>query len=225
MKCGRAVASSIHETAQLEQLPEPAFERRGERQAFVDVVRFLVANGVLRFIDGDEDEYVSGTNDALYDVDQRIVANLLSTGIVPGAAPDDTAGDAGVYAESSDGATLRMRHRVMRMLCENPVLYYGDLADKERRLHPRRCDSQRHLCGAGWFRPVQAVSRNAEKHRLAGAAWNPAVHRTELLAPRLPADAPDDIEAELQSISKQMDDITAQSPQIPEGLVQAHGDR
>jgi uncharacterized protein (TIGR02678 family) len=127
-----SLARAVHEAAQLERLPAPTFERRGERQAFVDVVRFLVAHGVLRFIDGDEDGYLGGSNDALYDVDQRAAANLLSTGFMPGAGPDDPGGDAGVYAESSDGATLRLRHRCMRMLCENSVVYYEDLTGDER---------------------------------------------------------------------------------------------
>jgi len=125
------LARSVQEVSQLEHLPAPTFERRGERQAFVDVVRFLVAHGVLRLVDGDEDGYLVGTNDALYDVEQRIAANLLSTGRLTGAAPDDPGGDAGVYAENQEGANLRLRHQLMRRLCENPVVYFEDLSAEE----------------------------------------------------------------------------------------------
>jgi uncharacterized protein (TIGR02678 family) len=127
-----SLARSVQEIAQLEQLPSPTFERRGERQAFVDVVRFLVSCGVLRFVDGDDEGYLRGLNDALYDVEQRIAANLLCTGWLPGASPDDALGDTGVYAENQEGGNLRLRHRLMRMLCENPVLYYEDLRPDEK---------------------------------------------------------------------------------------------
>lgn len=126
-----SLARAVQEVAQLEHLPHVTFDRRVERQAFVDVVRFLGSYGVLRFVDGDEEGYVDRTNDALYDVNQRIAANLVSTGRLPGAAPDEPDGDAGVYAQNEEGANLRLRHRVMRMLSENPVVYYEDLTPEE----------------------------------------------------------------------------------------------
>ncbi|MGH7867876.1 MAG: TIGR02678 family protein, partial [Candidatus Dormibacteraceae bacterium] len=141
-----SLARSVQEIAQLEQLPSPTFARRGERQAFVDVIRFLVSNGVLQFIDGDEEGYLGGTNDALYDVEQRIAANLVSTGWLPGAAPDDPRGDTGVYAENQEGANLRLRHRLMRLLCEGPVLYYEDLSPEEYEyVRPTRPTFRREL--------------------------------------------------------------------------------
>lgn len=125
------LASELQSLCQLEGLPAPSFEQRGERQAFVDVVRFLVSYGVLRFVDGDEEGYLAGTNDALYDVEQRIGANLISTGRQPLAECEDPAGDTGVYAENQDGSNLRLRHQLMRALCEEPVLYYEDLTAEQ----------------------------------------------------------------------------------------------
>ncbi|WP_237319293.1 TIGR02678 family protein [Streptomyces sp. JJ36] len=57
---------------------EFTLERREERADLAAVVRLLLRYGVLRRVAGDEDAYVSGSGDVLYDVQRRVLAGLLS---------------------------------------------------------------------------------------------------------------------------------------------------
>ncbi|MGC5412535.1 DUF2398 family protein, partial [Streptomyces sp. DT225] len=63
------VASGIHFT----------LDRREERLDLAAVVRLLLDLGVLRRVAGDEDAYVNGAGDVLYDVERRVLAGLLAT--------------------------------------------------------------------------------------------------------------------------------------------------
>ncbi|MER7998756.1 TIGR02678 family protein [Streptomyces sp. NPDC095613] len=54
-------------------------ERRDERLDLAAVVRLLLALGVLRRVAGDEEAYVNGAGDALYDVRRRVLAGLPAT--------------------------------------------------------------------------------------------------------------------------------------------------
>ena len=58
---------------------------------------------------------------------------------------------------------------------------------------------------------------NAEKHRVAGAAWNGIVHTTEILGVQLPQEVPN-IDAAVDALGKSIDAVTSSSPQIPERL-------
>jgi hypothetical protein len=64
------------------------------------------------------------------------------------------------------------------------------------------------------FDRSQRYLENAEKHRQAGAAWTSIVQQTELLVEQLPDHPP--TEARIDAIGKQIDSVTAKSPQIPE---------
>lgn len=116
-------------------------ESFGERQAFVDVVRWLVDQGVLSLADGEDTAFVEGRGDALYDLHSRRLAQLLSAP-VPAVEPEDLAELAGadVYPETEEGANRRVRHRLMRRLIEEPVLYVEELEEAERAY----LTSQRH---------------------------------------------------------------------------------
>ncbi len=127
-----AVAEAVHEEAQVEQLPVPDFKRQQVRQAFVDVVRFLVESGVLLFVDGDERAYLDGTGDVLYNVDGRLAAQMLSAGWNPRADLDCGDDGAQLYPDTNEGTNARIRHRLMRMLTEEPVVYIDELDDPER---------------------------------------------------------------------------------------------
>ena len=52
---------------------------REERADLVAAIRLLLGYGVLARVAGDEDSYVSSGGDALYDVDRRVLATMLST--------------------------------------------------------------------------------------------------------------------------------------------------
>jgi uncharacterized protein (TIGR02678 family) len=106
-------------------------DRYAERLAFVEAVRWLVDLGVLRLADGDEASFVEGRGDALYDVHGRRLTQLLAAPIPPALAsgPQDLAAE--TYPATDEGANRRLRHRLMRRLVEEPVLYFEDLEAAE----------------------------------------------------------------------------------------------
>lgn len=116
---------------------------RDERSDLVAAIRLLLGYGVLVRVAGDEDSYVSSAGDALYDVDRRVLATMLSTqhgpGLVaarlgPGPVIDDI--EAALQepppAYTDDEAHRRLRHAVTRRLLCDPVVYYDELPEDER---------------------------------------------------------------------------------------------
>ncbi len=107
-------------------------ERTPERRCFVDAVRYLVALGVLQETDGDDAAFVRGGGDVLYDVDSRRLTRMLASPVPPSLAAGPGALVEETYPLTEDGKNLRIRHRLMRRLVEEPVLYFDDLAEDER---------------------------------------------------------------------------------------------
>ncbi|WP_406102947.1 TIGR02678 family protein [Streptomyces sp. NBC_01003] len=116
---------------------EFTLERRDERLDLAAVVRLLLAYGVLRRVAGDEEAYVGGTGDALYDVDRRVLAGLLAARHGPSLITVTSFEErsAALSAETSlDSEELRfraMRRGLTRRLLDDPVLYYDTLTDAE----------------------------------------------------------------------------------------------
>ncbi|MEV7233870.1 TIGR02678 family protein [Streptomyces sp. NPDC051020] len=112
-------------------------ERRDERLDLAAVVRLLLRLGVLRRVAGDEEAYVSGSGDVLYDVRRRVLAGM------PAALRGPSLIDAQDFEErlaemtaptalDSDELRFRaIRWKLTRRLLDDPVLYYDDLADDE----------------------------------------------------------------------------------------------
>lgn len=107
-------------------------DRYAERQGFVDAVRFLVEHGVLSLTDGDDAEFVEGRGDALYDVDARRAAQLLTAPVPPSLAAGPAELATETYPPTDEGANRRIRHRLMRRLLEEPALYFDELDEAER---------------------------------------------------------------------------------------------
>ncbi|MFM9442353.1 TIGR02678 family protein [Streptomyces acidiscabies] len=116
---------------------EFTLERRDERTDLAAVMRLLMRHGVLRRVAGDEDAYVSGAGDVLYDVRRRVLAGLLAARRGPSTigAGDFEERLAELTAETAlDSDELRfraIRQRLTRRLLDDPVLYYDTLADEE----------------------------------------------------------------------------------------------
>jgi uncharacterized protein (TIGR02678 family) len=134
----QTVLSELAEQVKL--LADPAervspldLQSHAERQAFVDAVRWLVGLGVLSLTDGEDTSFVEGRGDALYDVHNRPLAQMLSA-TVPATAAELLAGgsEREIYPDTEEGANRRLRHRLMRRLAEEPVLYLDELTDGER---------------------------------------------------------------------------------------------
>jgi uncharacterized protein (TIGR02678 family) len=107
--------------------------RMADRRAFVDALKLLVELGVLAERDGDVDRYAtSGTGDALYDVDDRRLGQLISAPSSPSlvAGPADLPVE--VYPDTEEGRRLHARHRVVRRVLDEPVVYYDELDERER---------------------------------------------------------------------------------------------
>lgn len=116
---------------------EFTLDRRDERLDLAAVVRLLLSLGVLHRVAGDEEAYVSGAGDALYDVERRVLAGLLATRRGPSLIQAQGFEDrlAALTAETAlDSDELRfraLRHTLTRRLLDDPVLYYDTLSDAE----------------------------------------------------------------------------------------------
>jgi uncharacterized protein (TIGR02678 family) len=111
---------------------------REERSDLVAVVRLLLSIGVLRRVAGDEEGFVKDTGDALYDVDRRVLAAMLAAPRGPSTI-EHTAFDERLAAlvheippTTDDLRNQRIRHRLTRLLLDEPVLYTDELDEAER---------------------------------------------------------------------------------------------
>ncbi|MFD0266009.1 TIGR02678 family protein [Streptomyces sp. NPDC127106] len=116
---------------------EFTLDRRDERLDLAAVVRLLLSLGVLRRVAGDEEAYVSGAGDVLYDVERRVLAGLLAARRGPSTVDAESLEGrlAELVAETAlDSDELRfraMRRMLTRRLLDDPVLYYDELDDVE----------------------------------------------------------------------------------------------
>ncbi|MGV9314171.1 TIGR02678 family protein [Streptomyces sp. NPDC003691] len=112
-------------------------ERRDERLDLAAVVRLLLRFGVLRRVAGDEEAYVNGAGDVLYDVQRRVLAGLLATrrgpSMVTATSLDDRLTELTAEAAlDSDELRFRaIRWKLTRRLLDDPVLYYDELTEDE----------------------------------------------------------------------------------------------
>ena len=119
---------------------EPAigvdFERRSERLAFADVLDLLCEWGVLRMDDGARVSFVAdapGEDEALFTIDRRRLASLLLDPFraLQACESADLLDHEHEYAPTDEGRNLRLRHRLARMMTEDPVLYLERLSEDE----------------------------------------------------------------------------------------------
>lgn len=105
-----------------------------DRRAFVQAVQAVTAMGVLELAEGDEERFARGEKggDALYRIDRERAALLLAATPPPSLANYPEGLGLDVYPVTDDGRVRRLRHRVMRSLVEEPVVYIDDLDDDER---------------------------------------------------------------------------------------------
>ncbi len=104
-----------------------------ERHAFVDVVRLLADLGVLALRDGDAERYArSREGDALYDVRERLLSQLLAASRPPALAGTPERMREEERGETEEGERTRARQEVFRRLLDDPVLYLDDLDERAR---------------------------------------------------------------------------------------------
>jgi len=119
-----------------ESVPDLGFRTdvASDRRAFIQAVQAVVSMGVLDLAEGDEERFARGEEggDALYRVDRDRIALLLAAIPPPSLASDPAGLGVDIYPATDDGRLRRLRHRVMRSLVEEPVVYVDDLDDDER---------------------------------------------------------------------------------------------
>jgi uncharacterized protein (TIGR02678 family) len=122
--------------------------RHGERAAFVDALRALLAWGVVRATAGDVDAYLgSERGNALLTADTARLHRLVASAAAPSILPDDVATDDAVerllaeprYGDGPDEAATAgdearnrwARHRLARRLLDQPVVHLDELSPNE----------------------------------------------------------------------------------------------
>jgi uncharacterized protein (TIGR02678 family) len=121
---------------------------RDERIALSDAVTYLIKIGILHVVEARGDYVADRNANALYDIDDRRLGHLISAPFPPSLAtttehllyesrygpwiPPQISSFADVPAASDDQVRLRARHRIMRILLDDPVLYLDQLSAAER---------------------------------------------------------------------------------------------
>ncbi len=148
----------------------PTFDptRFSDRRRLVSVLRLMVDQGVLvptrdaAVTEQDEAEYVSGSGNAIYDVDHRAAALMLSCPVSPTRAGTPAGMLVEPLPETASGHNRRRRHAIMRRLVDEPVLYLDELSEEEQAYFR----SQRHAL----VREVEEVLDVRVEVRAEGAA-------------------------------------------------------
>ena len=108
-----------------------------ERRDLVQVCRFLLAQGVLERVAGDEEGFVQRTGDALYDIRRGVLAHLLACARGPstyaaGEEPDCTATRLAALVQefvpdTDEARRDASRHALTRRLLDDPVTCFDEL--------------------------------------------------------------------------------------------------
>ena len=111
------------------------FERRDERKAFAEALELLDRLGVLRQRDGSRQAFVArdeSAEEALFDVEHGRLGDLKATplALTGVLAIDELLAEE--YPPTEDGERARRRHRIARVLVEEPVLYVDELERDEQ---------------------------------------------------------------------------------------------
>jgi uncharacterized protein (TIGR02678 family) len=170
------LAGQVALLAASEEVRRLDLESFAERQAFVDAVRWLVELGVLSLADGEDTAFVEGRGDALYDIHSRRLSQLLSVPVPASPVDDPERLAPEVYPETEEGVNRRSRHRLLRRLVEEPVLYLADLDEAERAY----LTSQRHYLSG---QVTGQTGLEVEVRREGLAAIDPAGRLTDLPFP------------------------------------------
>jgi uncharacterized protein (TIGR02678 family) len=113
-------------------------EGQDQRRDLVHVIRLLLELRVLARVHGDEQQYVTGRGDALYNVNRPALAAMLNVRRGPSTI-DETAFDRRLAAlvdepgpDTDEARNRRLRSRLTRRLLDDPIVYYDELTEPER---------------------------------------------------------------------------------------------
>ena len=207
------LAEQVHLlTAAEERVATLDLDRAAERRSFVHAVQALCDLGCMRLRDGDEEGFVRGSGDALYDVFSRRVSRLMATQVPPALAGSASDLRLDPYPSTEEGRRRRIRHMLMRRLCEEAAVYFEELDDDEASyLKTQKGRIARDLEAAGFAVEIRAEGM---------AAIDPDAISTDAF---FPADGTT-AHAALHLAGRLADTArTAQEPVlVPEGDIEAH---
>lgn len=129
-----------------------------------------------RRLPSSEAAFVEGRGDALYDVHGRRLTQMLAAAVPPALAGGTGDLAVEVYPATEEGANRRLRHRLMRRLVEEPVLYLEDLDEAELAY----LTSQRHYLSR---QVAEATGMTVEVRREGLAAVDPENRLSDLAFP------------------------------------------
>ncbi|MDW7745205.1 TIGR02678 family protein [Halomonas sp.] len=144
-RLGEGLGQAVSDPALAERGLAFSLDHQEARRDLVVVVRLLMELGVLVRVAGDEEQFLRRglEGDVLYDVDRRLLAALLVTARGPSLVALNGADaeldlDARLHAlsetfvpDTPDGRNRELRHRLVRRLLDDPVVYREDLDEDE----------------------------------------------------------------------------------------------
>jgi len=108
-----------------------------QRRDLVQVVRLLLHLGVLRRRHGDEEQYLAGKGDVLYNISRPILSAMPCVKRGPSTV-DESLLESRISAiieeplpETNEGRIRRLRSRLMRRLLDDPVIYFDEFEQAE----------------------------------------------------------------------------------------------
>lgn len=112
---------------------EFTLEGRAQRRDLVLAIRFLLERRVLTRVHGSEERFLADQGDALYQIERGVLARLLDTRMPPSLV--DAAGHEARLAAlleqpgigGDEARRQALRHRISRVLLDDPVLYLDTL--------------------------------------------------------------------------------------------------
>lgn len=111
---------------------------RDQRRDLVQVMRFLLDLAVVVRVHGDEEQFVSESGDALYDIRRPVLAAMLQVERGPSTVTARSL-DERLEAileepvlDTDDARNRRLRSQLTRRLLDDPVVYLDTLDDDER---------------------------------------------------------------------------------------------
>src|SRR5262245_29039817 len=113
-----------------------------QRRDLLHAIRLLSDQGLLRKLDGDERQFLAGNDrsDVLYEINRHVLAGMLHLLHSPSTVERTLQNGASTtadraarvieesVADTEEGRTKSIRARLVRVLFDDPVLYFHDLS-------------------------------------------------------------------------------------------------
>jgi len=116
-----------------------SLDQQSGRRDFVHTLRLLVSLGVLRRVQGDEDQLLQNrSSDALYNINRPVLSLLLAARRSPSLIPADDWDErlralaSNPLPDTPEARNRHLRTRFAQQLLDDPVLLYDELDDEAR---------------------------------------------------------------------------------------------